>query len=180
MSVEAVSLQGVKEQYTTFSINERLYGIDVMKVQEVTRALPMTPVPMAPTYVCGLINLRGQIATAVSLRRLFGIVGEPPKEEMNVVCRIDGLLFSFLVDWIGDVTEVDPQARESAPATVDSEVRRFIDGICRVQGNLLSIVNIDRISEAINASAGTANTNNKSGVEMPPNDLTQARTRRDS
>lgn len=169
-----------REQYTTFSINERLYGIDVMKVQEVTRAMPMTPVPMAPKYVCGLINLRGQIATAVSLRRLFGIAGDPPKEEMNVVCRIDGLLFSFLVDWIGDVTEVDSQARESAPATVDSEVRRFIDGICRVQGSLLSIVNIDRISEAINASADSGATPSANGPDSALTEVNNARTGRDA
>jgi purine-binding chemotaxis protein CheW len=142
-----------REQYTTFSIDDRLYGIDVMKVQEVTRSLPITEVPMAPDYVCGLINLRGQIATAISLRRLFGIPGKGPSEEMNVVCRIDGMLFSFLVDWIGDVTEVGDDLREPAPATVDPQVRRFIDGICRLPGSLLSIVNIDHISKAINAAA---------------------------
>jgi purine-binding chemotaxis protein CheW len=141
-----------KEQYTTFSIEGRLYGIDVMKVQEVTRPLPMTEVPMAPDYVCGLINLRGQIATAISLRRLFGITGERPKDEMNVVCRIDGLLFSFLVDWIGDVTEVEQEAREPAPATISTDVKRFIDGICRLPSGLLSIINIDRISETINST----------------------------
>lgn len=139
------------EQFTTFSIDGRSYGIDVMKVQEVTRSLPMTAVPLAPDYVCGLINLRGQIATAISLRRLFKIAGESPKEEMNVVCRIDGLLFSFLVDWIGDVTEVDEELREAVPATVDPEVRKFIDGICKLPNTLLSIVNIDKISEVINA-----------------------------
>lgn len=151
----------VPEQFTTFSIENRLYGIDVMKVQEVTRALPKTDVPLAPNYVCGLINLRGQIATAISLRRLFGIAAENPKEEMNVVCRIDGLLFSFLVDWIGDVTEVARSEWEPVPATVDADVRRYIDGIFRLPGNLLSIVNIDKISAAINAahSGATAKTN---------------------
>lgn len=147
------ALGTTNEQFTTFSINDRLYGIEVTKVQEVTRSMPMTAVPMAPHHVCGLINLRGQIATAISLRRLFGIPGDPPQEEMNVVCRIDGMLFSFLVDWIGDVAEVDLSDREPAPATVDPEVRRFIDGICRLSGNLLSIVNVDKISEAINASS---------------------------
>lgn len=141
------------EQFTTFFIDDRFYGIDVMKVQEITRPLPMTTVPLAPDYVCGLINLRGQIATAISLRRLFGIPGNSPGEEMNVVCRIDGLLFSFLVDRIGDVTEVDHAMREHAPATVDAEVRKFIDGICRLPGDLLSIINIDKVSETINLNA---------------------------
>jgi purine-binding chemotaxis protein CheW len=140
-----------KEQFTTFSVAGRMYGIDVMKVQEVTRSMPVTGVPLAPDYVCGLINLRGQIATAISLRKLFRIPGDRPPDEMNVVCRIDGLLFSFLVDWIGDVTEVEADQREPAPATIDPGVRQFIDGICRLPNELLSVLNIDRVSEVIHA-----------------------------
>lgn len=137
------------EQFTTFEVDGRLYGIDVMKVQEVTRALPMTQVPLAPDYVCGLINLRGQIATAISLRKLFKIPGENPSNQMNVVCRIDGLLFSFLVDAIGDVTEVEEAQQESVPPTVDYSVRRFLESVYKIPGSLLSVVNIDKISEFI-------------------------------
>ena len=141
------------EQYSTFTIGDRLYGINVMKVQEVTKALPMTSVPLAPKHVCGLINLRGQIATAVSLRDLFGIPGEAPAEEMNVVCRVDGLLFSFLVDDIGDVVELDMKSQEPLPATVDVNLRRYLQGVYKLPNRILSIIDIEKISTAINQDA---------------------------
>jgi len=141
-----------REQFSTFTIGHRTYGISVMKVQEVTKSLPVTEVPLAPQYVYGLINLRGQIATAVSLRKLFGISGEPPTEEMNVVCRVDGLLFSFLVDQIGDVVEVDAESCEPLPATVDGEIRNYLTGVYKLSNEILSVVDIEKVSAAINKS----------------------------
>ena len=61
------------EQFSTFSVSGRLYGIDVKKVQEIVRPLPMTTIPLAQDYVVGLINLRGQVATAISIHKLFGL-----------------------------------------------------------------------------------------------------------
>jgi chemotaxis signal transduction protein len=87
------------------------------------------------------------------LRRLFGIAGERPKEEMNVVCRIEGMLFSFLVDRIGEVTEVESVLKEPPPATIDLGVRRFIESICKLPGELLTIVDIEKISQIINATS---------------------------
>ena len=141
------------EQYSTFSIGDRLYGINVMKVQEVTKTMAMTGVPLAPKHVCGLINLRGQIATAVSLRELFGIKGEAPAEEMNVVCRVDGLLFSFLVDDIGDVVELEPSTQEALPSTVDAHLRRYLQGVYKLPNRVLSIIDIEKVSTAINQDA---------------------------
>ncbi len=138
------------EQYSTFTIGDRLYGINVMKVQEVTKTMPMTGVPLAPKHVCGLINLRGQIATAVSLRELFGIEGLAPEDEMNVVCRVEGLLFSFLVDDIGDVVELEPSKQEALPATVDANLRRYLQGVYKLPNKILSIIDIEKISNAIN------------------------------
>ena len=141
------------EQYSTFSIGDRLYGINVMKVQEVTKTMAMTGVPLAPKHVCGLINLRGQIATAVSLRELFGISGQKPQDEMNVVCRVDGLLFSFLVDDIGDVVELETSTQEPLPATVDVNLRRYLQGVYKLPNKILSIIDIEKISMAINHDA---------------------------
>lgn len=141
------------EQYTTFSIGDRLYGINVMKVQEVTKTMAMTSVPLAPKHVCGLINLRGQIATAISLRELFGIPGLAPQDEMNVVCRVEGLLFSFLVDDIGDVVELETSTQEPLPATVDPNLRRYLQGVYKLPNRILSIIDIEKISMAINQDA---------------------------
>ena len=139
-------------QFSTFYIADRLYGIDVMRVQEVTRPMTILPVPLSASHVCGLINLRGQIAIAVSLRELFGIGGEPPQEQMNVVCHSDGLLFSFLVDQIGDVVDADPSSFEATPETVSAGMRRFMDGVYKFSHSLLSVVKIDQVIEEVNSN----------------------------
>jgi purine-binding chemotaxis protein CheW len=136
-------------RFSTFHIGNNLYGIDVMKVQEVTRSLPRTRVPLAPGYVHGLINLRGQIATAVGLRELFELSDAPPEAPMNVVCRSGELLLAFLVDRVGDVMEVEDAAFEEAPDTVPGNIRRFMEGVYKIPGSLLSVIEVERISEFI-------------------------------
>lgn len=145
-------------QYSTFYVAERLYGIDVMKVQEITRALPITEVPLSPPFVQGLINLRGQISTAVGLRELFAISGQVPEGSMNVVCRVDDALFSFVVDRIGDVMEVEPGEFEPSPDTVPDSIRRFMGGVFKVQGDLLSVIEIEKLAAEILEAAPEGDT----------------------
>lgn len=133
------------KQFTTFTVDGRVYGIDVMKVQEVTKPLQVTVMRTAPAFVKGLINLRGQIATAIGLRELFGLRVNDDIEKMTVVCRIEDVLISLLVDNIGDVVEVDDGSFESTPVTVPANIRPFMDGVYKTDGAILSILNIDSI-----------------------------------
>ena len=137
-------------QFSTFYVAGSLYGLDVAAVQEVTKALPMTRVPLAPTFVDGLINLRGQIATAIGLRDLFELGhGDDSKELMNVVCKGEGLLLSLLVDQIGDVLEVEQSLFEATPDTLPKSVSRFMTGVYKTPGILLSILDINKIVEEL-------------------------------
>jgi purine-binding chemotaxis protein CheW len=136
-------------QFSTFYLDRLLYGIDVMKVQEITKALPITRVPLAPAYIKGLINLRGQISTAIQLSDLFGLNEKIPEDQMNVVCKISDVLVSFLVDQIGDVMELDSNQFEPAPDTMPDNVRQYIEGVYKIPGNLLSVIDVDRIVESI-------------------------------
>lgn len=137
-------------QFSTFYVANRLYGIDVTRVQEVVRPMPMTPIPLAPIYVRGLINLRGQVATAIGLRQLFGLTGGAPDEFMNVVCKVDGTLISLQVDEIGDVIEVAQGDYEATPKTVAGDIRRFMSGIYKITDSLLSTIDVDRINKFLN------------------------------
>jgi len=95
-------------QYCTFYLDRLLFGVELKGVQEVIRSLEMTKVPLAPKVVSGLINLRGQIVTAVDLRRRLELEARPPDTlPMNVVVRSEDGAVSFLVDEIGDVVEVE-------------------------------------------------------------------------
>ena len=137
-------------QFSTFYVSNRLYGIDVTRVQEVVRPMPMTHIPLAPEYVTGLINLRGQVATAIGLRQLFGLKDSPPDSFMNVVCKVDGALVSLQTDEIGDVIEVSAKDFEPTPQTVHADIRRFMSGIYKISGALLSIVDIERVNKYLN------------------------------
>jgi purine-binding chemotaxis protein CheW len=134
-------------QFSTFVISNQLYGIAVNRVQEVVRSMTMTTIPLAPEYVRGLINLRGQVATAIGLRELFGITAPPPEEFVNVVCKMDGSLISLQVDEIGDVIEVSQESFEEAPQTIPEDIRQFMTGIYKIPGGLLSLLNVDLISQ---------------------------------
>jgi len=144
-------------QLSTFTINDKLYGIDVMRVQEITKPLMITNVPLAPKYVHGLINLRGQISTAISLRDLFQIKTPLPNETMNVVCKIGDILISFIVDTIGEVIEVDSSQFEEPLETIPLEVRTFIKAIYKTESKLLSILDVDQIMDFFVKTSGHSN-----------------------
>ena len=132
-------------QLSTFFVSGRMYGIDVSSVQEVTKAMSITPVPLAPNYIHGLINLRGQIATAIGLRELFALEQTSSGELMNVVCRENGTLVSLLVDSIGDVVEVGQSDYEPTPETVSSHVGQYMQGVYKIPENLLSVLDVKKV-----------------------------------
>lgn len=140
------------EQLTTFYIGKNLYGIEVMRVQEVTGSPAIVEVPLAPKFVRGLINLRGQIATALGLRELFGIAQAEVQNQMSVVCKIDGNLVSLIVDSIGDVVEVSDKDFEKPPETMPTGVRRFIKGIYKMKDSLLNVIDLDLLSKELSSS----------------------------
>ncbi len=132
-------------QFATFIVDGNLYGIDVMKVQEVTQPLEVTRMRTAPPFIKGLINLRGQIATAIGVSELFQIKSAEDSEKMTVVCKVDDVLLSLLVDRIGDVLEIEDTRYEPAPQTVPMNVRVFMTGVYKLDGKILSIINLDSI-----------------------------------
>src|SRR5262249_53186305 len=142
------------KQLCTFYVGEGYFGIPVEQVQEVVRPQPITPVPLAPEVVRGLINLRGQILTAVDLRFRLGL-GEPGDAEklMNVVVRTDDSPVSFLVDEIGEVLDVDEEAFEAPPETLQGAMRELIGGAYKLEGRLLLALSTERTIEISDAAS---------------------------
>lgn len=132
-------------QFCTFYLDKLLFGVELKGVQEVIRSLEMTTVPLAPNVVSGLINLRGQIVTAVNLRRRLELDSAPPgAQSMNVVVRsVDGAV-SLLVDEIGDVVEVEEATFEPPPETLRPSVRNIVLGVHKLKGRLLHVLDIEK------------------------------------
>ena len=135
-----------QRQLCTFFLDDRFFGIEVGKVQEVIRYQPITPVPLAPSVVRGLINLRGQIVTAIDLRRLLQ-VGDRLDQRLpiNIVIQTWQSTFSLLVDRIGDVLEVNEACFEHPPDTLDGIARELIRGAYKLQGRLLLVLNVEKL-----------------------------------
>ncbi len=138
-------------QVCTFYVDKQMFGVDVKSVQEVIRYQDMTDVPLAPESVVGLINLRGQIVTAIDLRRRLGLPARAPDQlPMNIVIRNDDGAVSLLVDHIGDVQEIDEENFESPPETLQGEAGELIQGAYKMKERLLLILDTER---AMNVSA---------------------------
>ncbi|MGE3609338.1 MAG: chemotaxis protein CheW [Bacteriovoracaceae bacterium] len=137
-------------QFSTFRVDGRLYGVNVKLVQEITKPMPITKVPLAPDFIHGLINLRGQIVTAIGVRELFELSKENSEKSINVVCKSDGLLLSLIADEIGDVLELEDKDFEELPETVSMGVSRFLSGVYKIPNEILSVVDIKKILEFLN------------------------------
>ena len=146
-----------KKQFSTFVVDRLLFGVEVEKVQEVIRFQEMTRVPLAPPVVKGLINLRGQIVTAIDLRRRLGLRERATTDlPMNVVIRHDDAAVSLLVDEIGDVLEVEEEAFELPPGTLLGEARELIRGVYKLRGLLLIVLDTDKILNLVAPAAKEA------------------------
>jgi purine-binding chemotaxis protein CheW len=132
-------------QYCTFGLDTHLFGVPVEMVQEVLRAQDVTTVPLAPDEVAGLINLRGQIVTSVDLRTRLGLPARSEDDRsVNVVVKTaDGGAVSLVVDEIGDVLEPSRDAIEPAPDTVPAAVRSLIDGVCKLDHQLMLLIDTE-------------------------------------
>jgi purine-binding chemotaxis protein CheW len=149
------------QQFCTFTLDRYFFGVEVHRVQEVIRYQDMTRVPIAPAEVSGLINLRGQIVTALDLRRRLGLAPRPEGTlPMNVVARTEEGVVSFLVDEIGDVLEVSPDLLERPPENLDRSVHGLLTGVYKLEGRLLLILDSERAAEVSAAPSRT----NRSGA----------------
>jgi purine-binding chemotaxis protein CheW len=134
-----------EQQYCTFYLDGLFFGVEVRKVQEVIRYQEMTRVPLAPPVIRGLINLRGQIVTALDLRRRLSLSPRPQDQlPMNVVVRTDEGAVSLLVDEIGDVLEVTDETFERPPETIDGVARELIRGVYKLRERLLLILDTEK------------------------------------
>ena len=145
---------GTARQFCTFVLDDLYFGVEVLKVQEVIRYQDMTRVPLAPGVVQGLINLRGQIVTAIDLRRRLELSERSgDARPMNVVVRTSDGVVSLLVDEIGDVVEVDDASFERPPDTISGAARALVTGVYKLKDRLLLALDVEQTT-ALEAESG--------------------------
>ncbi|MBI1761629.1 MAG: chemotaxis protein CheW [Acidobacteria bacterium] len=133
------------QQFCTFYLDNLFLGVEVLRVQEVIRYQEMTRVPLASEVVKGLINLRGQIVTAIDLRQQLQLKARSAERPpMNVVIRTDDGAVSLLVDEIGDVLEVSAEQFEQPPETLHGTARALVRGVYKLKDRLLLILDTEK------------------------------------
>ncbi|MFT5278171.1 MAG: purine-binding chemotaxis protein CheW [Glaciecola sp.] len=133
-------------QWVTYRLDEETYGINVMQVQEVLRYTEIAPVPGAPDYVLGIINLRGNVVTVIDTRSRFGL---PPTDISDntriVIIESDEQVVGILVDSVAEVVYLRSSEIERAPNVGTEESAKFIQGVSNREGHLLILVDLNKL-----------------------------------
>jgi purine-binding chemotaxis protein CheW len=133
-------------QWVTFKLDGETYGINVMQVQEVLRYTEIAPVPGAPIYVLGIINLRGNVVTVIDTRKRFGLKpSEIADQTRIVIIEAEKQVVGILVDSVAEVVYLHASEIETAPNVGNDETSKFLEGVCNRGGELLILVNLDKL-----------------------------------
>ena len=132
-------------QWVTFCLGDEKYGINVMQVQEVLRVAEIAPVPGAPPYVLGIINLRGNVVTVIDTRNRFGLMSKETDDSSRIVIiETESHIIGILVDSVAEVVELRASEIETAPNVGNEETSRYIQGVTSRDNELLILVDLNR------------------------------------
>ncbi len=133
-------------QWVTYQLEDETYGINVMQVQEVLRITEIAPVPGAPSYVLGIINLRGNVVTVIDTRSRFGLMPKEIDDDLSriIIVEVNGNVIGMLVDSVAEVVYLHQSEIDSAPNVNNDESSRFIQGVCSRETQLLILVDVNK------------------------------------
>ncbi len=146
MTQAAASANDPVTQWVTFFLDNEKYGINVMQVQEVLRMTEIAPVPGAPDYVLGIINLRGNVVTVIDTRKRFGL----PEQEADDATRIviieaENQVVGIVVDSVAEVVDLRASDIETAPNVGNDESSKYIQGVTSRGEQLLILVDVNKL-----------------------------------
>ena len=135
-----------KNDYVTIWLDGQMCGIPVLQVHDVLSRQVITQIPQSPAAVAGVLNLRGQIVTAIDLRKRLKLADrEEGSEEMNVVVEYQNQPQSLIIDKVGDVLSLSEEAFEKNPVTLEVSWQNVSTGIFRLEEELLVILDIEKL-----------------------------------
>lgn len=134
------------QDFVSFTIDKQMFGVPILKVQDILKPVSIASIPLAPPEIKGSINLRGRIVTVIDVRVRLGL---EPREEtsdsMGVTVEQHQDLYTLLVDKIGDVVSLSNDKFEKNPGTLDATWREFASGVYRLEKNLMVVLDVDRL-----------------------------------
>jgi purine-binding chemotaxis protein CheW len=148
MSEIAAADEHLTTEYVTVVLGEQMFGLPIARVQDVFVPERLTRVPLAPSEVAGILNLRGRIVTAVDMRSRLDLPPRPEGQAMMAIgIELKGESYGLLVDSVGEVMKFADQACEPKPANLDARLARVAAGVVRLENQLMVILDVDRVLE---------------------------------
>lgn len=147
-SVEAIKTAGGDEllQLVTFNLGNEEYAVAILKVQEINRMKEITRVPNSPSFVEGVINLRGKVIPVVNLRNKFGFAPKENNEQTRImIMDIQGITMGLVVDSVSEVLRIPSSTVEPTPPMASNISAEFITGIAKVEDRLIILLDMDRL-----------------------------------
>lgn len=148
MTTKTNNADGAMTEYVTTMIGGQLFGMPISRVQDVFKPERLTRVPLSSNDVAGVLNLRGRIVTAIDMRARLGLPknddGKPP---MAVGVDLRGESYGLLIDTIGEVLKLSDDSREVNPVNLDPRLAKMANGVHRLAGRLMVVLDIDHILE---------------------------------
>ena len=137
-------------QWVTFRLENESYGINVMQVQEVLRYTEIAPVPGAPPYVLGIINLRGNVVTVIDTRSRFALANAETTDQTRIVIiEAENQVVGILVDAVAEVVYLRQSEIETTPNVGNEESAKFIQGVCHKNDELLILVELEKLLSSV-------------------------------
>ncbi|SBS26514.1 Chemotaxis protein CheW [Marinomonas spartinae] len=152
MTTKSVALNESKQsedpilQWVTFRLENEIYGVNVMQVKEVLRYTEIAPVPGAPSFVLGIIHLRGTVVTVIDTRQRFDLPsGDITDSSRIMIMEVEGHVIGILVDAVSEVVYLRQSEIEVSPSVGNDESSKFIQGVCHKNDILLILVDLDKL-----------------------------------
>lgn len=154
MSSKIEATDGAASEFVTAVIGGQLFGLPISRVQDVFMPERLTRVPLSSVEIAGVLNLRGRIVTVIDMRARLGLAraddGKPP---MAVGVDLRGESYGLLIDQIGEVLRLPEESREENPVNLDPRMAKFAGGVHRLDGQLMVVLDVDRVLELLPKAA---------------------------
>ncbi len=133
-------------EVSTFYVGDALYGMDILKIQEINKQMEMTSVPQSPDYVKGILNLRGRIVTIIDLSKKLGLTATGSSEDArNIIIKSQNEQIGLLVDRLGDVVQASWDSVEPPPASLNELQGKFFQGVYKTGNTLVGILDMEEV-----------------------------------
>ncbi len=142
----AKNADGELKRWVTFRLGQELYGVNVMQVREVLRYTDIAPVPGAPDYVLGIINLRGNVVTVIDTRKRFGLDPAEVNDNTRIMITESGShVVGILVDSVAEVADLNTNDIDETPSVGTDDATKFISGVCNTNDDLLILIDLTKL-----------------------------------